>query len=200
MNDIRFLHIFTFAVVMLGWIIFASIFLLRKGPPREAKEQKRVRAALLGIAIQGVAYAIVWSKRRPFSTPFLTSNLFLEAILGLLAVGLVVGSLWMVLVAVRTLGKQWSVAARLVEEHELITEGPYKLVRHPIYTGMFGMLLATGLAVTYWQRLLVAALIFATGTWIRVYLEEKLLRAQFGPAYESYARRVPAVLPWKRRI
>lgn len=200
MNDgIRSLHLFMFAVVMLGWILFAAIFLLRKRPPQQAKEQKRARASMIGILIQAVAYSIVWSRRRPPSTPLLSQNIFLEIILGLLIVALVIGSLWMVLTAVRTLGKQWSVAARLVEEHELITEGPYKLVRHPIYTGMFGMLLATGLAITYWQWLLLAALVFSIGTWIRVHTEEKLLRAQFGSAYEDYARRVPAVLPWKRR-
>ena len=199
MNDgIRFWHILMFAVVMLGWILFAAIFLLRKRPP-QAQEQKRDRASMIGVAIQAVGYAIVWSMRRPWWTPLLTPNIFLEALLGLLTVALVVGSLWMVLTAVRTLGKQWSVAARLVEEHELIIEGPYKLVRHPIYTGMFGMLLATGLAITNWRWLLLAVLIFSIGTWIRVRVEEKLLRSQFGSAYENYARQVSAVLPWKRR-
>ena len=199
MNDgLRVLHLLMLAVVMLGWILFAAIFLLRKRPP-QAQERRRDRASIIGIAIQCVGYAIVWSKRRPPLTPLLTPNIWLEATLGLLTVALVAGSIWMVLTAVRTLGKQWSVAARLVEEHELITEGPYKLVRHPIYTGMFGMLLATGLAITDWRWLLLAVLIFSIGTWIRVRAEEKLLRSQFGSAYETYARQVAAVLPWKRR-
>jgi protein-S-isoprenylcysteine O-methyltransferase Ste14 len=82
-----------------------------------------------------------------------------------------------------------------VEEHELVTEGPYRLVRNPIYTGMLGMLVVTGLAATRWFALLVALVLFAIGTAIRVHSEEKLLRDAFGAEFEAYARRVPAVFP-----
>ena len=95
--------------------------------------------------------------------------------------------------AVRTLGKQWAIAARLVEGHKLITEGPYGWVRNPIYTGM--LLLATGLAVSRWIALPAAIALFGMGTVIRVRSEEKLLREAFGEEFEQYTRRVPAVLP-----
>jgi protein-S-isoprenylcysteine O-methyltransferase Ste14 len=60
---------------------------------------------------------------------------------------------------------------------------------------MFGMLLATGLAVSYWFSLLAAIVVFFVGTIIRVRSEEKLLREQFGSEFEAYAERVPAMLP-----
>ena len=82
----------------------------------------------------------------------------------------------MVNAAVRRLGKQWAVAAQLVEGHNLVTDGVYRFVRNPIYTGMFGMMLATGLALTRWSVLLAAIPIFALGTYIRVRVEERLLR------------------------
>jgi len=104
-------------------------------------------------------------------------------------------SVWLMKSAVRTLGKQWAVAARLVEGHKLITEGPYAYVRNPIYTGMFGMLLATGLAMEHWIATIAAVVIFAAGLVIRVRTEEKLLRAAFGQEFEDYAQRVPAVIP-----
>jgi protein-S-isoprenylcysteine O-methyltransferase Ste14 len=44
-----------------------------------------------------------------------------------------------VISAVRALEKEWSVTARLVEDHKLATHGPYRLVRHPIYTGIMGL-------------------------------------------------------------
>jgi protein-S-isoprenylcysteine O-methyltransferase Ste14 len=94
------------------------------------------------------------------------------------------------------LGKQWSLAARVLEGHDLITSGPYSVVRNPIYTGMFGMLLATGLAISHWIGLLIAVVIFSIGTAIRVHSEEKLLRAVFGEKFEAYSRRVPAVVPF----
>jgi protein-S-isoprenylcysteine O-methyltransferase Ste14 len=68
-------------------------------------------------------------------------------------------------------------------------------VRNPIYTGMLGMMVATGLAVTQWWALLVAIVVFLAGTYIRVRIEERLLRGQFGSAFDDYTRRVPAVIP-----
>jgi protein-S-isoprenylcysteine O-methyltransferase Ste14 len=69
-------------------------------------------------------------------------------------------------------------------------------VRNPIYTGMFGMLLATGFAVSHWIGLLLAIIIFGIGTFIRVRSEEKLLRETFGREFDEYAQRVPAVIPF----
>ncbi len=83
----------------------------------------------------------------------------------------------------------------LVEEHKLITEGPYRLVRNPIYTGMLGILIVTGLAISRWFAVVAALVLFGIGTVIRVRSEEKLLREAFGAEFDAYARRVPAVFP-----
>jgi protein-S-isoprenylcysteine O-methyltransferase Ste14 len=96
---------------------------------------------------------------------------------------------------VQTLGKQWTYEARVIEGHELITQGPYALVRNPIYLGMFGLMVATGLAYTTWWALLVAVVIFLIGNRIRIRSEEKLLRETFGVQFDEYASRVPAFFP-----
>jgi protein-S-isoprenylcysteine O-methyltransferase Ste14 len=110
-------------------------------------------------------------------------------------VAIAVASTWLVNAAARRLGKQWALAARLVEGHTLIQDGPYRFVRNPIYAGMFGMLVATGLAVTQWIPLLVASLLFIAGTYIRIRSEERLLREAFRSEFEAYARQVPALIP-----
>lgn len=97
--------------------------------------------------------------------------------------------------AVKTLGKEWSLTARVVEEHKLATRGPYAIVRHPIYTGMIGMLLATGLATSYWQVLVLSLAVLLFGTIIRIRSEERLLRETFGVEFEKYAKRVSAIIP-----
>jgi len=183
-----------FLGVMVCWLIFAGIFLFHKKPPK-APERKRERAFILGIVLQGAAYAIVWSVRRPYFSPVFAMPQSLDIVLGIATLALAVASVWMILSAVRTLGKQWSFAARLVEEHKLITEGPYAVVRNPIYSGMLGMLLATGLAVSHWVALPPALALFAIGTAFRVRSEEKLLREAFGAEFDAYARRVPPVFP-----
>ena len=99
--------------------------------------------------------------------------------------------------AVRVLGKQWSLQARVLEDHKLVREGPYRFVRHPIYTGMLGMIMAAGLAWSRWIGFLIALILFTIGTAIRVRSEEKLLREQFGAAFDDYKRSVPGVVPIK---
>ncbi|MCE7858128.1 MAG: hypothetical protein DYG97_16660, partial [Ignavibacteria bacterium CHB3] len=61
---------------------------------------------------------------------------------------LAIASVWLGLSAVKTLGKQWNIKAQIIEGHELITTGPYKIVRHPIYSALFGLLIVTGYSMT----------------------------------------------------
>ncbi len=184
-----------FAVVMLSWFAFVIVFVARKNPP-SAPDSKRDRFSILGIALQGISYAIVWSVHRPFFTPIAKMGKQLEIIVAVFTMIVAIGSVWFVSAAVRSLGRHWSIAARLVEGHKLVTEGPYRIVRNPIYTGMFGMLVATGLAISHWIGLLIAIVVYVVGTLIRVHSEEKLLREAFGAEFEAYARRVPAVVPF----
>lgn len=182
-----------FVSVIVCWFVFALTFLLRKRPPA-APDQKRDRGSIPGVVLQGLSYAIIWTVRRPLFSPFIsfsTANL----VLGLFAIVVAIGAVFIVIAAVNTLGKEWSITARVVADHKLATKGPYSLVRHPIYTGMLGMLLATGIAVSYWPALVIALAVFFVGTAIRIRSEERLLRETFGAEFDSYARNVPALVP-----
>jgi len=191
--SLSFLPTLVFVVVMICWLVFAGVFLLRKKPP-SPPDQKREPASLFGVALQGMSYGLVWGVRRPMFTSIF-GNGPISVVTGLLAICAAVSSVWLITMAVRTLGKEWSLTARLVEGHQLATSGPYALVRHPIYSGMLGMLLATGLAVSHWLALLAALILFFIGTTIRVRSEEKLLREAFGQQFETYARSVRAIVP-----
>ena len=190
------LALVTLGGVVLCWIFFAGIFLLRKRLPKAAETQKD-RVATIGIVLQMVGYFLVFFQL-PWQ-PFLPPVKLLSGVVGIFffifTVGVAAFSGWLIEAAVRTLGKQWALRARLVEDHQLIMVGPYAYVRNPIYTGMLGMLIATGLAMEHWIALIVAIVIFMVGLVIRVKREEKLLRAAFGAEFEEYARRVPAVIP-----
>jgi protein-S-isoprenylcysteine O-methyltransferase Ste14 len=185
----------TLAAVMICWIVFACVFLFRKKPRQS--EAKRDRGSFAGIFLQICAYALV--SFQPPRAVFLPPVAILEGPFGLVVsiftVGLAVASVWLAAAAARALGNQWAYAARLIQGHKLITEGPYSVVRNPIYTGMFGLLIATGLAMEHWLALIVAIGLFTAGLVIRVRSEEKLLRSAFGQEFEEYAKRVPAVIP-----
>jgi protein-S-isoprenylcysteine O-methyltransferase Ste14 len=185
-----------FYAVIVCWWIFGLTFWLRKRPPR-AREAKRDWTSLIGLSLQAAGYFCVWSfplRQKQFSR-VAPGSPAVEWGLAVLTVAIAVASVWLVNAAARRLGKQWALAARLVEGHTLIQGGPYRFVRNPIYAGMFGMLLATGLVARQWIPLLIAIVLFIPGTYIRIRSEERLLRQAFGPEFEAYARNVPALIP-----
>jgi protein-S-isoprenylcysteine O-methyltransferase Ste14 len=190
--ELQILPAATFAVVIISWVAFVAFFLRRR--PASPPDSKRNPGSIFGLVLQAVSFLIVWTIRRPALTPF-TSQPPLSMALSCFAILAAVSSVVLVLAAVRTLGKEWSLTARVVEGHELATKGPYGLVRHPIYTGMLGMLLATGIAISHWPALPVAVLVYLAGTIVRMRSEEKLLRETFGRAFDEYAQRVPALVP-----
>jgi protein-S-isoprenylcysteine O-methyltransferase Ste14 len=194
MIHLEFWPTLAFAVMALSWLAFVIAFFFHEKPP-SPPDKKRDPSSITGIVLQGVSYGIAWSIRRTWFTPMFP-NWWLEIGLAVLTMVLAVWSVWFCSAAIRALGEQWSLAARVVEGHKLVTQGPYSIVRNPIYTGMFGMLLATGLAVSHWIGLVIAIVIFAIGTFIRVRSEERLLREMFGPEFDAYARKVPAVIPF----
>lgn len=192
--SVRWAYIAAFAVVIAGWFVFTALFLFRKTPPRD-KAVRRERVSYLGIVIQGLGYAAIWMLERPRFSPIVPLPGALAYLPPLLAAALSISGVWMSMSALRTLGREWSLEARLVEGHRLVIEGPYRLVRHPIYSAMLGKLIATGIVVSHWIGLLAGVVLLSIGTAIRVASEEKLLRAQFGAEYEAYARRVPGIVP-----
>ncbi len=94
------------------------------------------------------------------------------------------------------LGRLWSWAVTLKEGHHLVESGPYALVRHPIYTGLLGAVLATAI-VQGTAPALAGFVLLAVGTWMKARVEEQFLAAELGPeTYAAYRRRVPMLLPF----
>ncbi len=189
-------NVAAFIGVMALWFVFLGSFFLRKRPksPPDAKREQR---SWIGLGLQGVGFAFVWAIQRwPYFSPMIDGQYVLGMLLSGIAILIAVASLWLALSAIRELGRQWSLTARLVEGHTLVTTGVYDYVRHPIYTAMLGMLLATGLVMSHWIGMIVAVIIFYIGTKIRTNLEEGLLRNQFGEEFESWKKRVPGLIPF----
>ncbi len=100
-------------------------------------------------------------------------------------------SLWSIV----TLGRHYDLVLEVHADHELVRRGPYRLVRHPVYTGLglhfAGVCLATGNLILIAGTLLISYPAF----YVRARAEEGLLRQQFGREYEKYAREVPMLVP-----
>ena len=93
------------------------------------------------------------------------------------------------------LGRNWSHKVRVAEDHELIRSGPYRWVRHPIYTAMFMMFAGTALIAGEVHALAAFVLLVIAYTR-KIRQEERLMRETFGPAYEAYQRESAAVVPF----
>jgi protein-S-isoprenylcysteine O-methyltransferase Ste14 len=92
------------------------------------------------------------------------------------------------------LGRNWSGTVTIKQDHELITSGPYRFVRHPIYTGLLLAFIGTALALAQWRGVVAVALAF-WAFWRKLHIEEQWMREQFGAAYDEYAKRVAALVP-----
>jgi protein-S-isoprenylcysteine O-methyltransferase Ste14 len=181
-------------VVLACWLGFGVIVVVGKRGAAKRSRKRDVKSNA-GFLLQGVGYAICFAFPRTFFSPFLPMSKRSETILAAVAAAIAIASVWFCYAAARALGKQWALVARVIEGHELIARGPYAIVRNPIYLAMFGMLVATGLAVSRWPALLAGTAVFFTGTAIRIRAEEKLLAETFGARFDDYARRVPALFP-----
>ena len=95
----------------------------------------------------------------------------------------------------QTLGTQWSLTARLIEGHRLVTSGPYAVVRHPVYAAMILMVIGTGLGRTTPAGMATALAAYLAGTLVRVRAEERLMGQAFGAAWRAYTARVRALIP-----
>ena len=122
--------------------------------------------------------------------------------------GLVVGALWvrvlgLAVLVVSTvftlwarfsLGTMWSLAPQVKDDHRLRTHGPYAVTRHPIYTGVLGMLLGATLlsGIGQWIVLLPVGLVLFE---VKIRMEEHLMLATFPEEYPGYRRQVPQLVP-----
>ncbi len=93
------------------------------------------------------------------------------------------------------LGRNWSSSVTIKQGHELITTGPYAVVRHPIYTGILAGFVGSAIALSQVRGLIGVALIFLA-FWSKLRMEEKWMRSQFGETYTTYMHHTAALVPY----
>jgi protein-S-isoprenylcysteine O-methyltransferase Ste14 len=118
-----------------------------------------------------------------------------SAVVSILSSLCAVGGLAIAHIARRTLADNWSSVVTFKRDHELVTRGIYHYMRHPIYTGVLLMVLATVLLVGTLGAVLGFLIIFV-GLWVKLKQEEALMERHFPAQYPEYKRRVKALLPF----
>ena len=112
-----------------------------------------------------------------------------------LGAAITVGGLLFAIWAREHLGRNWSSSVTIKQNHELITTGPYAVVRHPIYTGILTGFLGLAIALSQVRGLVVVVLIFV-GFWAKLSKEEQWMSSQFGETYAKYVDRTAALVPY----
>jgi protein-S-isoprenylcysteine O-methyltransferase Ste14 len=115
----------------------------------------------------------------------------------LVALGVVVQAAFALLGiwARRHLGRNWSGEVRIGEDHELVRTGPYRIVRHPIYTAMLGMFLGTAIASSQYHAL-VGLAVMIVAYLRKTHLEDQILHQTFGAEYDAYQKTTRALVPF----
>ena len=189
-HPISFVQLSAFGVVSAIMIIGVAWIALRN-VDRKSTRMRRL-SSISGIALQSLAFALAGigftQPVLPWWAPYSLASTILVLLLGGTAIA-------MFLAAALTMGKNWSLVARTRSDHQLVRNGPFAIVRHPIYLALLLYLLSIAAALGHWQQLLFAVPMYIAGTIIRIRDEEKLLRAQFGDEHDRYVRDVPAFIP-----
>lgn len=98
--------------------------------------------------------------------------------------------------AIRVLGRYFTREVATREGQTIVENGPYRLVRHPSYSGVLITVLGIGLAITNWLALLAISVFTLAGFIYRVRVEEHALCAAIGPPYQDYMKRTWRFIPY----
>ena len=97
--------------------------------------------------------------------------------------------------AVATLKKQFTVKVSIIERHEIVETGIFKIIRHPAYLGHLASLFGIGLVLGNWVGLMALVVLPLLGILYRIHVEESVLLGYFGSAYQEHANRTKRLLP-----
>jgi protein-S-isoprenylcysteine O-methyltransferase Ste14 len=182
------------SVVLLVWTVFGAVWFALA---RDVKSSQRVESPLSRVAhLLPLAVACVLLFQ-PMPAPLrLLDQRFVESSATVFALGALVAAtgIGFAIWARLTLGRNWSASVTQKTDHELIVGGPFRYVRHPIYTGMITGMLGSALVIGEWRAVLALVITFAA-LWRKYRLEERFMLELFGTRYLEYRRHVPALIP-----
>jgi protein-S-isoprenylcysteine O-methyltransferase Ste14 len=175
------------------WWLFIIIWALSAFSVKRAKERQDWGGKLFTFVFLTVTFLLLLGKIQWFEInsriwPYTTPLLYLAHFFTLAGLATLVWARF-------TLGTNWSATVTFREGHELVERGPYRFVRHPIYTGFLLMVAGSATVLGNLSGLL-ALLICFLGHWWKLRREEALLTKHFPDSYPHYKIRTKALIPF----
>jgi len=180
-------------VTVYGWIAMLVYWLWAGLKTKRTLKRQSSLSRVIYLVLMLGAFVIVYRKVVPSG---LLTKKWLPASDAVLVGGLIIcfAGIALAIVARAWLGSNWSGTVTIKKDHELITSGPYRISRHPIYTGMFFGLLGASLIQGELKCLFALVLLFVAFE-MKMSTEEKFLQEIF-PAYRQYRQRTKKLLPF----
>ncbi len=176
------------------WILFLLYWQIKAIGTKTTQRLEPIASRILRVLIFGLAIALLSTGRIPLRWLYLP-----VWPVGLwpfwLGAGVMIAGLLFAVWAREHLGSNWSRSVTIKQDHELITSGPYGVVRHPIYTGILAGFLGTAIALSQVRGFIAFGLVFLA-LWMKLRMEEQWMRSQFGETYATYAHETAALVPY----
>jgi len=176
------------------WISYFTYWWLMARDVKSSIRTESSLSRLIRLISIILALLLLWISKFPIpllNIRFLPHSYLFFWIGFIVTLGGLLFSVW----ARKYLGKNWSQAVTIKDDHQLITTGPYSLVRHPIYTGLILGFVGTSIAVGEVRGLISDILVSAVLLY-KLRLEDKWLIEQFGESYKLYIQKVSALIPF----
>ena len=187
-----------FLVGFIAYVFIRGVFEQRsKGNEQVlSRSDRRETILIIIMAIGSMLLPVLY-----LSTPFLGfADYQLPGFVPWIGAALMVVALWLFWRSHADLGKNWSRTLAIQKGHQLITNGVYRSIRHPMYTSIALFSLAQGLMLENWLAGWSALVAFAILYFVRVPPEERMLLDFFGQEYSDYMQQTGRLLPRIRRI
>ena len=182
------------AAIGLIWLVWIVVWIILARGAKPVAQTESLASRLLHLLPLAVAYYLLVAAFVPL--PFLNERFVPSAAwITWLGVALTSAGIAFAIWARACLAGNWSGSVTLKQGHELVVLGPYRWVRHPIYSGLLTALVGTALARGEWRGAIAVA-IAAIALWRKLKLEEALMVRQFGDAYVRYTRRARTLIPF----
>ena len=175
------------------WVAFLLVWLISAIKTKPAQQRESVSSRLSYTVFPIVAFYLVFGKQ--IAQPWLRLHLFQpNLVTEARGVAITAAGIGFAFWARFYLGANWSSNVTVKVGHELVRTGPYRFVRHPIYTGMIVALLGTALQRAQ-VRGLIAVVLLYVGFKMKSKIEERAMTTTFGAAYDEYSRTTGAIIP-----
>lgn len=175
------------------WLVFVVVWIVMALGTKTTQQRESISSRLSYTVFVVVAFYLVFGKE--ITAPWLRTRLFQPTpITNWLGVALTAAGIGFAIWARLYLGSNWSGTVTVKVGHELVRTGPYRFVRHPIYTGLITALLGTGLLRAQVRSLIALVLIYV-GFKMKSKIEERTMIQTFGAQYHEYSRTTGAIIP-----